>query len=234
MTFPRLIGSLAIAAICTGCAQGLKPAPEAQVVPGNELAAVTEAAGVQMVVEAGAWDGRPRHLSRELTPLRVSITNNSGSAVRMQYEDFAIDTGRGITYTPLPPFKIQGEVVERGDRPLTWPRYAIRPRFAHSGFYLAPWYSPYYVGLTPWARPWAFDPLYYDTYYPRWTVKLPTVDMLEMAIPEGVIEPGGSVSGFLYFPEIGEDATRVTFSAQLMEGENGTRLGALEVPFEIG
>src|SRR5687767_8699647 len=106
MTAPRLVTALAIAALCTACARSLKPAPEAQRVPGNELAAVTESAGVQMIVEAGAWDGEPSNLVRELTPLRVSIKNNSDRPVRVRYDDFAIDTGRGITYTPLPPLKI--------------------------------------------------------------------------------------------------------------------------------
>jgi hypothetical protein len=230
----RTLAAAAIAALCTACAQTLKPAPEATLVPGNDLAAVTETAGVHLTVETGAWNGKPRNLGQELTPLRVSIKNNSDRPVRVRYDDFAIDTGRGITYTPLPPLRIEGRVSERADRPILYPRFAIRPRFAHSGFHVAPWYSPYYVGLHPWAHPWAFSPVYYDTYYPRWTVDLPTADMLEMAIPEGVIEPGGSVSGFLYFPEIDDDAQRVRFRAQLMEGVDGTRLGALEVPFEFG
>jgi len=194
---------LLVLALTAGCAPTLRPAPEAQRVPGRELAAITENAGVSMVVEAGAWDARPKNLDRELTP--------------------------------LPPLKIEGTVTERADRPILYARYAIRPRFAHSGFYIAPWYAPYYVGMRPWAySPWAYNPIYYDTYYPRWTVKLPTADMLELAIPEGVIEPGGSLSGYLYFPQIDDDAKRLIFGAQLMEGRSGMRLGALEVPFEIG
>jgi hypothetical protein len=230
-----LFSATALAALLlAGCAQALRPAPEAQRVPGRELAAVTESAGVSMVVEAGAWNGRPDNLERELTPLRVTLQNGSGRPVRVRYDDFAIDTGRGITYAPLPPIDIRGTVTERADRPVHVPRHAIRPRFAYSGFYVAPWYMPHYVGMRPWRRAWAYDPFYYDTYYPRWTVKLPTADMLEMAIPEGVIEPGGSVTGFLYFPEIGGEAERLMFRAELMDGQDGQRVGALEVPFERG
>lgn len=220
--------------LLAGCAQTkLAPAPQAQRVPGKELAAVAQTAGVRMVVEAGAWSGHPDNLAQELTPLRVTIDNGSDQPLRVRYEDFAIETGKGVRYTPLPPLRIQGTVIEQADRPVRFPRYAVTPRFAYSGFYLAPWYSPYYPNLRAWSHPWAFSPFYYDTYYPRWTVKLPTPDMLEMAIPEGVIEPGGRVSGFLYFPDIAARVERVTFSAELMQGREGQRLGALEVPFVV-
>ncbi|HKZ74706.1 MAG TPA: hypothetical protein VJ011_11610, partial [Steroidobacteraceae bacterium] len=99
---------LLVLALTAGCAPTLRPAPEAQRVPGRELAAITENAGVSMVVEAGAWDARPKNLDRELTPLRVTIENKSNRPVRVRYDDFTIDTGRGITYSPLPPLKIEG------------------------------------------------------------------------------------------------------------------------------
>jgi hypothetical protein len=87
--------------------------------------------------------------------------------------------------------------------------------------------------MTAWPRPWRYDPFYYDTYYPQWQVNLPTSEMIELAIPEGVIEPGGSVSGFLYFQPISGDLDRVTFKADLMDGDDGQRLGALELPFDV-
>lgn len=230
-------GSLVVALtlLLAGCAQSqLRPAADAELVPGLELAAVTENAGVRMVVQAAAWEARPESLERELTPLKVTIENHGNQPVRVRYEDFAIETGQGIRYMPLPPLQIRGTATERADVPVRVPAYVITPRFTYRGFYVAPWYAPYYTRLRPWAHPWPFSPIYYDTYYPRWTVKLPTPDMLELAIPEGVIEPGGTVSGFLYFPEIEGDLGRVTFRAELMEGRNGNRLGALELPFEVG
>jgi len=217
-----------------GCAQlQLRPAPEAQRVPGQRLAAAAENAGVRMVVQPQAWRGRPRSLGQELTPLKVTLENRSDRPVRINYEDFVLDTG-GTEYTPLPPVDIKGEVTEYADRPLYVPRYTIVPRFGYRGFYVMPWYRPYYPGLRPWRTPWPYSSLYYDTYYPRWTVQLPTEDMLDMAIPEGVVEPGGSVTGYMYFPALDRGAERVTFRANLSVPRDGDSVASLSIPFEVG
>lgn len=221
--------ALAALALMAACAQPqLMPAERAQLVPGQPLAAVTQNAGVRMTVQAGAWSGYPDDLSSELTPLLVTIDNRSDQPVRVRYEDFSIATGRGTHYTPLPPLRIQGSVTQTADTPVT-----VHPRFTHSRFYLAPWYVRHYPGLPHWAHPWTYSPVYYDTYYPRWTVRLPTRDMLEMAIPEGVIEAGGSVSGFLYFPDLDSRVRQVDFQAQLIQGRDGQRMGALQLPFVV-
>jgi hypothetical protein len=78
-----------------------------------------------------------------------------------------------------------------------------------------------------------FDWAYYDRYYPVWSVSLPTEDMLEMAIPEGVLEPQGRISGFLYFPRVNPDAERVVFQAALVSARTGEEFGAVEVPFVV-
>jgi hypothetical protein len=238
--FSSLAPMLAICALAlAGCAQTqLRPAAEAQRVPNQPLAAVSESGGVRMVVQPEAWRGAPEHLDRELTPLKVTIENQGDQPVRVRYEDFVIETGRGMQYTPLPPLNIKGEVTETADRPVYLPRYAIAPyaivpRFGHTRFYLAPWYMSYYSGLRPWAYPWRFNGLYYDTYYPRWTVKLPTADMLEMAIPEGVIDAGGTLSGFLYFPDLDDELQRIVFKANLSGAREGKQLATLQVPFEV-
>ena len=225
-----------VAAIAlTGCAQmQLRPAPEAKIVPQLRLAAADEEAGVRIVVQPEAWRGEPEGLDRRFTPMKVTIENQGDKPVRICYEDFFLDTGQGVQYSPLPPFEIKGEVTQYADRPVYVPRHAIVPGFGYRGFYLAPWYMPYYRGLRPWGTPWAFSSRYYDTYYPRWTVKLPTEDMLAQAIPEGVVEPGGSLTGFLYFPALQGDLQRVTFRANLSGPRPDDDLATLTVPFEVG
>lgn len=218
--------------LAAGCAAPvLTPAPQAELVPGRKLAAVARHDGVRVVVQPGAWSGYPSNLSGELTPLRLTIENGSGQPLRIRYEDFVVETGRGARYTPLPPLKIEGAVVERSATAVETLPDPIRPRFAHSGFFLTPWYGPHYSGMPIWARPWAFNPYYYRAVYPEWWVTLPTQDMLEQAIPEGVIDAGGMVSGFLYFPILAAEVDRVTFTARLVQGSNGDELAVLQVPF---
>lgn len=232
----RLAAVALLAALALGgCAHmRLRPAPDARPVPQLPLAAEAEASGLRIVVQPDAWRGEPEGLERKITPMKVTIVNHGGKPVRICYEDFALDTGQGVIYTPLPPLDIKGEVTQYADRPVYVPRFVIVPGFGYRGFYLAPWYMPYYRGMRVWGTPWAFSSRYYDTYYPRWTVKLPTEDMIEQAIPEGVIEPGGSVTGFLYFPALEGDLERVTFRANLSGPRGVERLAALMVPFEVG
>jgi hypothetical protein len=238
MRVPAIVLTLACLLLAACMPARLKPAEEASTLPNAPLAAVTEQDGVRMVVEPGAWSANPENLESRILPLKVSITNNNSRPVRVRYSDFTLE-GNGLRYTPLPPIEIRGRVTETADRPVyvpSWrsPFYSpFEPRFSHYHFHVAPWYAPYYMGMSAWPRPWRYDPFYYDTYYPRWNVNLPTSEMIELAIPEGVIEPGGRVSGFLYFQPISGDLERVTFKAQLMDGNGGQRLGALELPFDV-
>jgi len=215
---------------CTG--KQLRPAPEAQLVPGKDNVAVAQNDGVRMTVEPNAWFGRPRTLDEEMVPLRVTIENRSDQPLRIRYNELQLQMPSGLSLRALPPMKIEGTARVTADHPV------IVPRFGYSGFYVAPWYSPYYdpfyVGLRPWMYPWTFDRLYYDRYYPSWEVELPTRDMREYAIPEGVIQPGGSVSGFLYFSQLPPDTDRVTFAAHLVNGKDGNGFGKLAVPLVIG
>jgi hypothetical protein len=207
----------------------LKPAAEAQTVVGMPSAAVTESDAVRLVVEPGAWTGYPSNLRREVLPLKVTVENRSEQPVRLRYEDFALESGQGVRYTPLPPFRIEGSVVQRAETPV----YRLVPRFGYHRFLVAPWYMPYYVGLHPWRYGWSFSPAYYDAYYPRWEVDLPTSDMLERAMPEGSVEPGGMVTGFLYFPTIDDGIEHITFEAELTQGADGATVAALSVPFDL-
>jgi hypothetical protein len=237
----RAVTVLAGALAFFGCASTptLKPTSDAQTVPGTPLAAVTENSGVRMTVEPEAWSANPSNLDQRMLPLKVTIVNQGDKPVRVRYDDFTLEAGareggEGARYKPLPPVDIRGSVTERADRPVTVRRPPISPLFVSHGFLIAPWYAPYYLGMSPLSHGWAYSPYYYDTYYPRWTVHLPSEAMLRLAIPEGVVQPGGSVKGFLYFPRIEGKPDRVTFKAELMDGDDGTRLGALELPFEIG
>jgi hypothetical protein len=240
MNVMNVVGSsrvpIALAFACvllTACAGAqLRPAPGAQLVPGHEDVAVAQSDGIRMTVDAAAWSGYPSTLEREVIPLKVTIENRSDKPLRVRYNEMVLRTSSGEQRTAIPPMQIEGTARVRSGSPI------YVPRFYYSGFYVAPWYypyyDPYYVGLRPWGYPWTFDRGYYDRYYPSWKVALPTRDMQEQAIPEGVIEPGGHISGFLYFPKLPGDTERVTFAADLVNGKNGSDFGELEVPFVSG
>ncbi len=220
---------LAAAALLAGCALGpqLVPAADALTVPGMEKAAFARTAGVRVTVVPDAWDAWPQNLDDELTPLKVSIENDSGMPLRIRYNEFSLVSGRGVHYPALPPLEIEGTVEQVASRPV------YTPRFLYSGFYYAPYYRRPYAGLSPWGHPWAYDSFYYDRYYPVWQIPLPTRDMREMAIPEGVLQPGGSITGFLYFPKVRGEDRRIVFVADLRSPRPGKRIGELRIPFRV-
>lgn len=57
--------------------------------------------------------------------------------------------------------------------------------------------------------------------------------MISKAIPEGVLEGGGRISGFLYFAQIEPVSTPVTFVVQLVDANTGEQFGTLEIPLRV-
>jgi hypothetical protein len=102
------------------------------------------------------------------------------------------------------------------------------------GFYVAPYGSTLYPTMPTYAGEFPYDPIYYNTYYPRYRhVELPTPDMLARSLPEGVLEPGGRMAGYLYFEPVPEDAEAVRFEVQLVDAKTGQPFGAIAIPFRV-
>jgi hypothetical protein len=213
---------IAVAIALGGCAAQLRPAPEALVLPGPGQAAIAETAGVRIVASAEAWRGDPESLDRIVTPMLVRVENDGAVAVQVRYEDFALVAEDGRRFAAIPPFNVRGVVSTpyRGlypvHRPGVSPFSSFYPRLA-----IAP-------GLYP------FDPFYDDAYWPYWYrwVNLPTGDMVQKALPEGVLQPGDRTTGFLYFEDV-DKARRVTFEARLPVRDTNNRTVGLTIPFVV-
>lgn len=224
-----------------GCAHEaeLKPAASANTLPADKYAAKASAQGVTVVADGRAWEGVPDDLD-EVVPVRVAIRNFSDKPLRLRYRELALVGPQGSRFVALPPFQIDGTAYVdapvtgvdayggAGPVPLAGP---WEPGFYYNGFYTAPTYSPMWTGITPWAGPFAADPLYYDTYYTQWPVELPTANMVASALPEGVIEPNGSVSGFVYFQDVPEGVDRVDLRLDLVDANTGEQFGQVSIPF---
>jgi hypothetical protein len=57
--------------------------------------------------------------------------------------------------------------------------------------------------------------------------------MLRQALPEGVLEPGGVATGFVYFQHLSGDTGRVALRAEL-PSDAGEQVTRLEIPFVMG
>jgi hypothetical protein len=220
----RLLVCLAVALVDACAGERILPAPGDQLVPGERQAASALVEGVRTIVQAGAWNGEPAGLPAQMTPLKVTIENSSQHPLRVRYNEFTLGSSAGFTYRALPPYKITGSNGEP----------ALVPRFAYSGFLLAPYYyGPYFGGIPAWGYPWPYDSVYYDDLYGEWPVQLPTRDMRQAAIPEGVVQPGGTVSGFLYFPDLPRDVGGVTFHETLIDAATKAQFGDVRIPFVV-
>jgi hypothetical protein len=81
-----------------------------------------------------------------------------------------------------------------------------------------------------WTGGFAFDPYFYDR-YERWRPSFPTDVMVERAPPEGVLNAGGWVSGFLYFDRVDPEAERLTLHADVDLPRGDERITTIELAF---
>ncbi len=217
-----------LAATLASCAgQELRPAAEATPAALRGEAAVAADSGVQVAASTGAWEARPFDLETELTPVLVEILNQSSRPLRIGYEAFWFSSQRGRIVRRLTALQHSG-----ADRPAGLRAGNLTTLIR--GFGGAPYLRGYYPMLGIYSGPFAFSDGYYGTYLPVWSgyrrIELPTEDMLERALPEGVVEPGGRVGGFLYFQRI-KGAGPFTFNADLVDARSGERFGGIVIPF---
>ncbi len=60
----------------------------------------------------------------------------------------------------------------------------------------------------------------------------PGSEMQEWALPEGVIQPGENVSGYVYFQTVPGNVDRVTLDMELVDARSGDRFAIAKIPFE--
>jgi hypothetical protein len=204
--------------------EGLVPAPQARRPPGAPRIAYDEQRGVEVLADGDAWRGDPRDLEDVMTPISVTIRNHRERPIRISYQEFALQTPSGARLNPLPPFSMRAPGPART-------AVVSSPLFAFDRFYVAPYYRSFYPTMQSWWRTYPYDAGFHHHAYVQWRVQLPTEDMLRAALPEGVIAPGGSVSGFLYFPDVARRAQGVfTLRAEFPEEDSTQSLASVRIP----
>jgi hypothetical protein len=199
----------------------LVPAPSAQ--KEGDFSASAREKGVQVTAQ-GDWEGEPSTLSEVVTPIQIAIHNHSENPLVLRYQEFSLRAGNdGFVSSAIPPFQVNRPGV-----------MAVNPAFPYSNFYLAPQYTPFYPSLTPWPRDFAWGPYAYDSYATAWQAALPTNDMLQKALPEGVLDKRGSITGFVYFQRLNFPVgTPAYFSLNLINANDGKKFGTVTIPFLI-
>ena len=195
----------------------LVPAPEAQTLPGQPRVAEETVEGVRVQVDSAAW--RSGQLYDVLSPVRVTIENRSGRPLRIAYGQFTLGGPSGFRLAALPPYQAAAADAAAGS-------VGVPPGFVGSGFFVAPGAVRYYRGVLPWNGSFPYDPVYYNRWYGAWPSSLPNEELLRQGLPEGVLQPGGHVSGFLYFKDQPK-GTALRFYASLVDAETGQSFGTV-------
>jgi len=234
MTIPALRNTLAAVLVATapalgGCSATLKPAPDA--IPATGGGATASTGGVQIVTMTPDFPGIV-DIQTAVTPVKVSITNHGTSTVLIRYSDFKLVGADGSVYPALPLRKIDATA----SAPVTGFDPVLSPAFQYRGFRVAPYYGGIYPGLTRFGGrfPYGYGRYgwdYYDAAFDGFrSVKLPTPTMYQNVLPEGVLDPGGSLEGWLYFKHVGNQKGAIDFDAALVS-VTGTSLGSLTIPY---
>jgi hypothetical protein len=211
-----LVAVVLAAVLTTGCATTLVPGPGATPVPaGRVTGAAASAAGVTVMAWPEAWTAAPRSLPTLVTPFLVTIDNAGSVPIRVRHDDFELVTADGGRLAARGPYQITGFALERAPYPYL---------YAGPGF---GFYRPYRWGWGPFGDPF-WDEMYFRDPWVR--VPMPTADMVAMALPETVVQPGGRVTGFLYFEHAGRSVKQVDLTAQLHDA-SGAPLGVVTIPF---
>jgi hypothetical protein len=222
-----ILGGIFVFAACAERTE-LTPLPQVGQLSSSAVQAISS--GVSVLVRTDQWTGTPLPLT-EAIPLETTIDNGSERSLRLRYREFALVTDKARRRAALPPFDINGT------SPVAVGTAAVQKSgaypYACSRFFVAPYLGPYYSGFTPYPGPFAYDPLFYSTYYPAFArIPLPPGDMVQRALPEGVLEPAGRITGFLYFEGL-ESSNTVRFVVDLVDASTGTTFGSITIPFEV-
>jgi len=226
--FTRIPMLFALVALAGGCATrtSLEPAPVETMESSGELC-IGGCEGVQLIADPDAWMGTPEVVD-EVTPIKVTVKNRHGSAIRVLYQHFALIAPDGKRFSALPPFEIKGSVEVAAP-----PTASGAPAFRSHHFFVSPHHHAYVPGVPMAGEPFPYDPFYYDRYYGAWEeIELPTDHMKSAALPEGDIRDQGDVTGFVYFEKV-EGVEKVELHMDLMEANDGTIFGRIRIPFNV-
>jgi hypothetical protein len=209
--------------------QELEPAGETVTTPEDDTAQ-TVSHGVTMKVDGDAWTGGGG-VVEALTPVYVTITNNSGQPLSLRYSNFAL-LGAWDRYAVLPPFAV--ELVDYEPVLVDDTIVIEDPEFIYDDLYVTPYHDPIYPDVDPYDDDVVFDAAYYQRYLTVWdAMELPNDEMLAWALPEGVLPDGGEITGFLYFEPLADGEEAVELFAELENAATNDLFGAINISYEV-
>jgi hypothetical protein len=230
MTKSRSIG---VAAVCglgqliAGCAwRHLVPADSARRVDGRPDAALAEASGVRVSADPGAWDGSMT-VAQELTPVRLSIRNDSGRPISVPRLEIML-AGSTRKLPALAPGKISARTVTAESSS----KGAMTAGPAAN--------QPEEIAMN---RPGPVDRPQADNFQGAGHGELARnapspkevavqEELQRAALPEGAVQSGQELAGFVYFARLPKDFDRADLRIVIRDG-SGKPFTTLSIPFTV-
>jgi hypothetical protein len=170
---------------------------------------------VEVVARTDAWRGWPRELWRVVVPVHVAVTNRGDAPLRVARASFALVVEGQRRLAAADPLDVHGVIYEP---PPGLPDAGYGPGWSGSDWALQPSQpAPTWYWYTPGGEQFA----------------LPTPDMVERALPEGVLDPGRTARGFLYFERPPERTRVVELTVVLVDASSGEPRTRLVVPLGL-
>lgn len=203
-----LFAVISASVLGVGCGHGsLAPAGSAIRVPGAPAAAYAIVDGIRCSADVGAWNLPAESLPGSVIPVKIRVRNGSERPIMLRYDDFVLIGNNGRSYRPRPVLPLGDEARRR------WS--PIEPIYASDKFFVAPRFHDVYTTIDPWPAPLPRDESLYERQFRRWGDAAPPGQAVRMALPEGVLEVGGVISGFLFFESPLDRESHVTLKAGL-------------------
>jgi hypothetical protein len=221
---------VAVAVLVMACAPQaeLEPADDADT-PVTEEVAEAAMTGVELEVTGEVWQG-DTIVTHTVTPVRVEISNASNHQLLISYDNFSV-LGAAAAYEVISPFVLdladETAITVTNVEPLTTVEVVA------DGFLVAPWVAPAYADFEVYDADLEIERGAYVDYETVWAeTGLPDEAMQAVALPEGVLSPGGMVSGYVYFEKLDEVEENVNLMFQLEDAGSGELFGTLTIPME--
>ncbi|NLD98327.1 MAG: hypothetical protein GX640_00500 [Fibrobacter sp.] len=165
--------------------------------------------------------------AKKIAIYKVKIINHSSAKLLIRYKNFKIITQKaGYTFNALPPYEIFGS-SHKQMVVLPYP-FPVHHQIEHFRFSVAPFSSRMYQELPVSNHLFTIDSSYYSMHFNKLAVSGISVErILEKIVPEGVVDTGGYISGYLYFEKI--RSRNYLFQMELVEADSEKPIDIIQI-----
>jgi hypothetical protein len=209
------------------CGHGrLAPGQDAELVPEVATSAVAVDSGIRVVASLGDSGGMQKELPDQVAPIKIRVVNRGQRPVSILYEHFSLEGKRGRRYHVVPAVPLTHATLLAGMGP-------IQPIFASSNFEVAARYHDIYPSLDASPSPLPREQGGDDPRASLWATRAPDREVCRMELPEGVLGPGGEITGYLYFEDPTRSESALTLVANLVSQPNGDTVASVKIPLQV-